>query len=188
MIALPAQLPLLRVGRYEVTTYSQDWLEENIRDAARAAGQGDWWFTPDIVRSLMIYLRERFPGTTITLDELTVKIRSVLEKIGFTDIGDRVALTPPALSLSLDDLAREAGEGFELRFFQLLDARLTELATLGAPAIALTASHDGVKRLCATKYWTQSCRQLESEIVTFLDRRMADSTAAGCRIELRAAA
>ena len=186
MIALPAQLPLLRVGRYEVTTYGQDWLEENIRDAARAAGQADWWFTPDIVRSLMIYLRERFPGSTITLDELTAKIRTILDKIGFTDIGDRVALTPPALSLSLDDLAREAGEGFELRFFQLLDARLQELASLGASDVALTASHDGVKRLCAAKYWTQSCRELEQEILTFLDTRMA--TAEGCRIELRAAA
>lgn len=186
MIALPAQLPLLRVGRYEVTTYGQDWLEENIRDAARAAGQGDWWFTPDIVRSLMIYLRERFPGTTITLEELTGKIRSILEKIGFTDIGDRVALTPPALSLSLDDLAREAGEGFELRFFQLLDARLQELSDLGASAVALTASHDGVKRLCAAKYWTQTCRRLEREISIFLTRRMAASE--GCRIELRTAA
>ena len=186
MIALPAQLPLLRVGRYEVTTYGKDWLEENIRDAARAAGQGDWWFTPDIVRSLMIYLRERFHGTTITLEELTEKIRTTLEKIGFQEIGDRVALTPPALSLSLDDLAREAGEGFELRFFQLLDARLRELAELGAPAIALTASHDGVKRLCATKYWTQTCRQLEGEIATFLRTRMAASE--GCRIEMREAA
>ena len=185
MIALPAQLPLLCVGRYQVTTYGSDWLEENIRDAARAAGQGDWWFTPDIVRSLLIYLRERFPGSTITLEELTGKIRGILEKIGFTDIGDRVALTPPALSLSLDDLAREA-EGFELSFFHLLDARLQELADLGASAVALTASHDGVKRLCATKYWTQSCRQLEREIETFLRTRMAASE--GCRIELRAAA
>ena len=186
MIALPAQLPLLRVGRYQTTTYGQDWLEENIRDAARAAGQADWWFTPDIVRSLMIYLRERFPGSTITLDELTGKIRAILEKIGFTDIGDRVALTPPALSLSLDDLAREAGEGFELRFFQLLDARLQELADLGAPEIALTESHDGVKRLCSAKYWTQSCRQLEREIAIFLRNRMSASE--GCRIELRPAA
>lgn len=186
MIALPAQLPLLRVGRYEVTTYGQDWLEENIRDAARAAGQGDWWFTPDIVKSLMIYLRERFPGTTITLEELTGKIRGILEKIGFTDIGDRVALTPPALSLSLDDLAREAGEGFELRFFQLLDARLRELADLGASDVSLTGAHDGVKRLCATKYWTQSCRQLEGEIAIFLRNRMAASE--GCRIEMRQAA
>lgn len=186
MIALPAQLPLLRVGRYEVTTYGQDWLEHHISSAARAAGQGDWWFTPDIVRSLMIYLRERFPGSTITLEELTAKIRHILDKIGFNEIGERVALTPPALSFSLDDLAREAGEGFELRFFQLLDARLQELADLGAPAVALTAAHEGVKRLCSAKYWTQNCRQLEHEINTFLLKRMA--SASGCRLEMRAAA
>lgn len=180
MIALPAQLPLLRVGRYEVTTYSQDWLEENISNAARAAGQGDWWFTPDIVRSLMIYLRERFPGSTITLEELTGKIRHILSKIGFNEIGEQVSLVPPALSLSLDDLAREAGEGFELLFFQLLDARLRELSDLGAPVVALTNAHEGVKRLCAAKYWTQNCRQLEVEISTFLQNRVSTGT---CRVE-----
>jgi hypothetical protein len=83
-------------------------------------------------------------------------------------------------------LAREAGEGFELRFFQLLDARLQELADLGAPAVSLTEAHDGVKRLCAAKYWTQTCRKLEQEIAIFLRNRMAGSE--GCRIELRAAA
>lgn len=184
MIALPAQLPLLRVGRYEVTTYGQDWLEENIRCAARAAGQGDWWFTPDIVRSLLIYLRERFAGSAITLEELSVKIRSVLKAIGFQDIGNCVELVPPALSFSLDDLAREAGEGFELRFFQLLDARITELAALRAPAVALTASRQGVKRLCAAKTWNQTCRALETEIAQFLRTRLAPGCA--CRFEVAA--
>ncbi len=186
MIALPAQLPLLRVGRYATASYGKDWLEESIREAARAAGEVDWWFTPDIVRSLMIYLRERFPGSTITLEELGGKIRGILERIGFEEIGARVALTPPTVSLSLDEMAREAGEGFELRFFQLLDARLEELTGLGASAIALTEAHEGVKRLCAAKYWTQSCRDLEEEIAHFLRQRAAAS--GGCRLELRAAA
>lgn len=184
MIALPSQLPLLRVGRYEVASYGQDWLEENIRCAARAAGQGDWWFTPDIVRSLLIYLRERFPGSAITLEELSGKIRAVLEKIGFDDISQCVALTPPALSFSLDDLAREAGEGFELSFFQLLDTRLSELNALRAPSVALTASREGVKRLCAAKTWNQTCRALENEIVQFLRTRLAPTCA--CRFEVAA--
>ena len=186
MIALPAQLPLLLVGRYAVAAYGREWLEANIREAARAAGEEDWWFTPDIVRSLMVYLRERFAGSTITLEELSGKIRGVLEKIGFEEIGARVALRPPALSLSLDELAREAGEGFELGFFQLLEARLGELEGLGAYAIALTAAHDGVKRLCAAKYWTQGCRELEVELAHFLRQRKAAS--GGCQVELRAAA
>ncbi|MES2708217.1 MAG: hypothetical protein V4726_16610 [Verrucomicrobiota bacterium] len=184
MIALAAQLPLLRVGRYEVTTYGQDWLEENIRRAARAAGEGEWLFTEDIVSSLLVYLRERFAGSAITLEELSGKIRAILEKIGFGDIGQCVKLTPPALSLSLDDLAREAGEGFELRFFQLLDARVSELAALHAPSVALTASREGVKRLCAAKTWNQSCRALEKEIALFLRIRLPSN--GFCHFEMAA--
>ncbi len=123
-------------------------------------------------------------GSAITLEELSGKIRAILEKIGFDDISQCVELTPPALSLSLDDLAREAGEGFELRFFQLLDARVRELADLRAPSVALTASREGVKRLCAAKTWNQTCRALENEIAEFLRNRLSPDCA--CRFEMAA--
>ena len=53
MIALPSSLPLLRVGRYELTTYGPEWVEDSIKDAARRAGHNEWWLACDITRSLM---------------------------------------------------------------------------------------------------------------------------------------
>ncbi|MDB6135489.1 MAG: hypothetical protein JWM59_3732 [Verrucomicrobiales bacterium] len=182
MIALPSQLPLLRVGRYEVAAYSQDWLEENIQCAAQAAGERNWLFTEDIAFSLLVHLRGHFAGSAITLEELTGKIRALFEKIGLGEIGQCVDLVPPALSFSLDDLAREAGEGFELRFFQLLDTRIRELAALRAPCVSLTATRQGVKRLCAAKTWNQTCRGLENEIMLFLQDRLPGN--GGCRFAL----
>lgn len=67
MIALPSNLPLLRVGRFELTAFEPEWLEESIKDAARKAGHDEWWFACDITRSLILFLRNKFAGTVVTL-------------------------------------------------------------------------------------------------------------------------
>lgn len=171
MIALPSELPLLRVGRYELTTYEPAWLEESIKDAARKAGHDEWWFACDITRSLMLYLRNKFPGTAITLEEMNGRIRQILGKIGFKDIGDRVNLAPPLLHVSVHDLALEA-DGFELRFFQLFEERLSELMDLGARRITLSHTRRGVKFLRSARHWCPKCQELESDIVHFLRNRL----------------
>lgn len=186
MIALPSQLPLLRIGQFETTALEPYWIETSIRDAATAAGSDDWWPASDIARSLMIYLRDRFAGTAITLEELAAKIRLTLEKIGFSEIGSKMRLSPPRLTLSLQDLAREAGDGFELRFFRLLENRLAEMARLGVTAVSLTDSRDGVKTLCSAKHWSRACQDLEQEILAFL-RGRPEAAAATCKVELQAA-
>lgn len=184
MIALPSRMPLLRAGRFHIPggENSAEWIEKNLREAAQAAGREDWWFAADVVRSLMIYLRDRFPGSVITVEELAEKIRSTLEVIGFGEIGRRLHLRPARVTLSLADLAREAGDGFELKFFQLLEARLEEIDRLGAGEVSLTETRLGVKHLRAAKYWCRSCRELEREIAGYLRRRSAEGK--GCRVEL----
>lgn len=171
MISLPSNLPLLRVGRYELTTYGPDWVEASIKDAAKRAGHDEWWLACDITRSLMLYLRNNFPGTAITLEELRTRIRLILSKIGFKDISDRMELSPPSLRISLHDLALEA-EGFELRFFQLLEERLVELAALGARSITMSHARRGVKTLQAARHWGAKCETLEREIIVFLRSRL----------------
>jgi len=182
MIALQSDLPLLQVGRFELTTYESAWVEQSIRDAAEAAGHEDWWFACDITRSLMMYLRNNYCGTAITLDDLNRRIRQILGKIGFTDISEHVNLTPPRLQVSLHDLALEA-EGFELRFFQLLEERLGELMHLGAREITLHHARRGVKTLRAAKNWNAHCDDLEQNIVGFLRQRLTRWP--DCAVELQ---
>lgn len=183
MIALPSNLPLLRVGRYELTAFEPAWVEESIKSAAREAGHDEWWFACDITRSLMLYLRHRYPGSAITLEEMNRRIRQLLSKVGFKDIGERLRLAPPLLQVSLHDLAIEA-EGFELRFFQLLDERLAELMHLGARRISLSHARLGVKTLQAARHWTARCDALEQDIVHFLRGRLVARP--DCSVELKA--
>src|SRR5688572_21289225 len=108
MIALPSDLPLLQVGRYELMAYEADWLEEAIKEAAEAAGHENWWFASDITRSVMMFLRNNYAGTSVTLEYLNRRIRQVLQQVGFQDISNHVNLTPPQVNLSLHDMAVEA--------------------------------------------------------------------------------
>lgn len=182
MIALSSNLPLLRVGRYELTAYEPSWVEDSIREAAKEAGHDEWWFACDITKSLMLFLQNKFAGTVITLEEMNRRIRQILEKIGFKDIGDRVNLCPPLLHLSLHDLAVEA-EGFELRFFQLLEDRLAELVHLGARRITISHARRGVKTLRAARHWSPKCDDLQETILQFLRNRLHSSM--DCAIELK---
>jgi hypothetical protein len=182
MIALPSNLPLLRVGRYDLTAYEPSWLENSIREAAKSAGHGEWWFACDITRSLMLYLRNKFAGTVITLDEMAHRLRQVLERIGFKDIGDRLKLTPPLLQVSLHELALES-DGFELRFFQLLEIRMAELIDLGARHIRLSHTRRGVKTLRSARHWGPKCDDLEQDIVHFLRNRLCSNP--DCSVEIK---
>lgn len=183
MIALPSQLPLLRVGRYDVPAYDADWVEEGIRDAAREAGHDEWFFAADITRSLMIYLRSKFPGTVITLEDLNRRLQQILDKVGFKDIGAHLCLNPPRMQVSLRDLAEEAG-GLELHFFQLLQERLEEIMELGARSITLSHTRESVKKLRAAHHWSGKCEELEREILGFLQKRLLRCPE--CSVEVRA--
>jgi hypothetical protein len=183
MIALPSQLPLLRVGRFDLAAYDSEWVEEGIREAAREAGHEEWFFAADITRSLMIYLRSKFPGTVITIEELNRRLQQILEKIGYQDIGNRLCLLPPEIQVSLRDIAHEA-DGLEMGFFQLLGERLEEMLGLGARRITLSHTRDGVKLLRAARHWSGKCGELEQEIIGFLSARMRQRPE--CAVEVRA--
>ncbi len=174
MVALPSQMPLITVGRYTLPGCEAAWVESCIRRAATDAGHDDWWFAADIAKSVVVYLRDRFPGTAITLEEMTARLRSTLHKIGFTDIGARIALRPETLTVSLHDLALEA-EGVELLFYSLLEARVAELREIGVQRLSLTQIREGVKHLQSARCWTAACENMESMILSYLQVRLASA-------------
>jgi hypothetical protein len=172
MIALPSQLPLLRVGPFELTTYEGAWIATCIRSAAARAGHQDWWFAEDIARGVVAYLKTRFPATAITIEQLQQKICLTLATIGFQDVAAEVTVDPPLIRVNLHDLARQS-EGIELVFFQLLDHRVSQLQTVGAKKLSLTGTKAAIKKLRATKNWNPQCRVLEHEIVHLVRNRLS---------------
>ncbi len=179
MVGLPSQLPLLQVGAY-TSSYEENWVEDSLRQAAAEAGHDDWWFAADIARSLMMYLRDRFPGTSITLDEMTGKLRTTLHKIGFNEIGNHVQLRVNALDVSLRDLALES-EGMEMLFYALLETRMRELFELGVTRVVLTDMRGAVKHLLNARGWTRSCQEMEASVARFVSYKL---TTGNCEVHL----
>ncbi|MEM7144050.1 MAG: hypothetical protein AAF591_02875 [Verrucomicrobiota bacterium] len=169
MIALPAQMPLLQVGSLEVAEYEKEWLQETIVRAAEQAGHEKWWFAEDVAKSVIIYLQKRFNHNTITLNELFDKVSRTLSKFGFADVANALTPTPPLLRISLAEIARESGPGFELFFFQSLGSKLDELFALDADRIHCADLKRAVKLLAGSpKKWTPACSELKEEIIDFI--------------------
>ena len=167
MVCAPDRLPLLKVGKHEAVSYEARWLSDEIRKAARKVGHADWFFAPDVTRAVTVYLRDRFPKNTITLEELYAKIGSVLEYLGCTDIAEALEISPPPVRISLKALALEAGAGFELAFFNLLGERLEESERLGCEQIVCDGLRAAAKRLCGAARWSHACEHMAGEIVDF---------------------
>ncbi|MFT4550445.1 MAG: hypothetical protein ACI8XO_003584 [Verrucomicrobiales bacterium] len=177
MICLPSQLPLLRFGNFEVVQYDARWLADSIMAAAERAGHEDWWIADDIAKGIIEYLRQRFPGNTITVEELYEKISRALDVLGWDDVAGELQVGPPPLRISLAEIAQEAGDGFELAFFRLLRERLAETCVTGSQQIQCYGLRKGVKILHRARRWGNRCQCLAEEIAEFL---RAELRAYGC--------
>lgn len=186
MIALPSQLPLLRIGTNELTTYEGSWIAGCIRTAASRAGHENWWIAEDIARAVLAYLQNRFAATAITIEELENKIRRTLQLIGFTDVAAEISVDPPVVRINLRDIAQESG-GVELVFFTLLDTRVSQLNTVGARRLSLVGVKDAIKHLQCAKNWSSKCSCLELEIVSLIRHRLATDTEGAYELKLEAA-
>jgi hypothetical protein len=186
MIALPSQLPLLRIGEHDLTTYEVSWITRCIRNAAEQAGHADWWIAEDIAKGVIAYLRTRFKSSAITLEELEKKIRQTLVVVGFGDVAAAISVVPPPMRLNLKELARQS-DGIELMFFKLLDQRVSRLTEVGARILSLCGTKEAVKHLRSVKSWNQHCRVLEEQIVSLVQRRLSGNHSIDCELKLEAA-
>ncbi len=164
MICLASHLPLLRVGRHDVSNYEAHWLERVLQEAARQAGHDGWWPANDVARGVLQFLRERFEENIITLHDLFHRVSQTLRQIGFPEIASAVRPEPPPLEICLLELAREA-QGLELAFIPSLMRELAEMRLTGTGRLELLNLHAAVLCLRGESTWSAGCRDLEQEIV-----------------------
>jgi hypothetical protein len=74
------------------------------------------------------------------------------------------------------DIAHQAGAGYELAFFDLLEKRINALIVTGADNLRLCSLQSCVKHLRGIKTWTRACDALREEIVCFVRERLAAAT------------
>lgn len=178
MIAFPNDLPLIRLDDGAAVPFEPEWLTCSLARAARRAGLVQWWLAPHVTASVTEYLRADHDAPTIEATRLEQAVRAVLQVIGYAEVGKHFAVGRPVLAISLVDLVREAGAGYELAFFRLLACRLAEACAAHTPHFQLTGLDRCVRMLNSRKAWTRECASLRSEIVDFARERTSCAAAA----------
>jgi hypothetical protein len=168
VIALNDSLPLLRRSETEDSPLRQDWLCYCLSRAAEKAGYNQWWLAEHVTSSVFCYLSTDFDRNTVTLKEVHEIVRSVLQAIGYAEVGLHFEALNLPFDLCLTDLAREAGPGYELAFFQLLRERVQPALAGNGSNVNIYGLQSCVRHLRSVKTWSRSCSLLRTEIVEFL--------------------
>src|SRR5439155_22694696 len=176
MVAFKEEFPYLRTDSGQLFEFNRDWLHAAITRAADEAGYPSWWLTEHVTKSIAFYLHLRNDENVIAFSQIAQTVRYVLEAIGYKEIGPHFVPSPPPISISLVDIAHEAGAGYELAFFDLLEKRINALIETGADNLQLCSLQSCVKHLRGVKMWTRACDALREEIVCFVREKLIAAT------------
>ena len=167
MIALRNDLPLVTLHDGQAHAFDPEWLFVSLESAARRAGYPKWWLCEHVTESVTLHLRTQFRGTSVSCTDLECAVRSVLQCIGYSEVGSLFCFTAPTREISVLQLARQAGPGYELAFFDLLARQIQDLLVHSPHHFILCGLEPAVKLLRSKKAWSRDCEALRSEIVAF---------------------
>lgn len=167
MISLPHALPYIRIGSSSLALCESEWLSDTLSNAASGTDVPDW-MARDISRGVESFLANHYKGSVIDSDDLFARIEKTLSSLGLDHVAAKIDKTPPPIRISLSELARRAGSGYELAFFHLLEEQLHSAAVGGAHRVEVHGLSRSVRRLVATKKWTGRCEALKREITAFV--------------------
>ena len=168
MICIVGNLPVLQVGRYQVTGYSTQWIRTAIEQAAQRAHQDDFAFTEDIYEGVIHYLENKCSLRVLTIEDLYKRIAHMLSRIGYASIANALSPMAPPVTISLERAARDAGDGFELAFFKELQDELHELKDKGANDVYFSHVEECIFILKQADSWNDACQELEADIIDWL--------------------
>ena len=173
MVAFKEEFPYLRCDSGQLFEFDRDWLHAAITRAADQAGYPSWWLTDHVTESIAFYLRLRTDESVVAFSQLSQTVRYVLKVIGYKEIIPYFRPGPPPISISLIDLAHEAGTGYELAFFDLLERRISGLIESGTDTLHFCSLPAAVKYLQGTKVWTRACDSVREEVVCFVREKLS---------------
>src|SRR5438093_10328214 len=176
MVAFKEEFPYLRTNSGQLFEFNRDWLYAAITRAADEAGYPTWWLTEHVTKSIAFYLHLRNDENVVAFSQLAQTVRYVLEAIGYKEIGPHFVPSPPPISISLVDIAHEAGAGYELAFFDLFEKRINALIETGADNLQLCSLQSCVKHLRGVTMSTRACDALREEIVCFVREKLIAAT------------
>ena len=82
MICLVGKLPVLKVGRHQVSSYDTAWIDVALQRAAHSCDRADFPFIDDIRDGILHYLEHKCPWRVLPLEDLFERMKRMLRRIG----------------------------------------------------------------------------------------------------------
>lgn len=167
MIAFRDNLPLIELPNGQAVAFEQDWLVRSLARAALKAGYANWWLAEHVAESVAEYLRGQRDLNVLPVGQLSKAVCSALEVIGYREVARCFEAGRPRVRVSLVEIARDAGAGYELAFFDKLGRVIRVLLEERVFDFELLGLEECVKILQSRKVWNRECDALQIEIISF---------------------
>jgi hypothetical protein len=177
MISISSDCLLFKMATGESYPFSASMISVEL--SGSNAGWLDSEFVNHAAKAVFHYFKHDLGRLTVTVGEFAGALEKVLRGFALTS----QASDPPEpvtriLESDLRRLAGESGHGWELFFFPRLRDELRLQLQQKPRVLRFRGLRGCVKQLVGTRRWTQRCRRLEDQIVTYLRECLqADSTA-----------
>ena len=149
------------------------WLVRSLERAAKKAGYPHWWLAEHVAESVSAYLLFRVEENVVAMPRLAQAVQAALQVIGYAEVANHFVPGPPPHRVSLWELARSAGNGYELAFFDALGRTIHEIVSGHIAHFDLFGMERCVKQLRNKKLWSRDCDVLRAEIVSFVREQIA---------------
>lgn len=170
MIAFVNRYPMVRHEGGDLVRFDAEWLQDCLELMLRKAGvaERDGWVVVHIVQTVSFLVFESYRGRVLCEAELDGWVRGALVDLGMGELADGFRFFPPCSEISLLEIAKDAGSGFEMGFFQILRNRLYEVLSKEVLRLRCSDLKGCVKFLRGGKRWNKDCGMLQEEIVCFI--------------------
>lgn len=168
MICISGNMPVLQIGEHQISDYDTHWIRRAIENASHRANQPHFSFIDDVHDGIVYYLEHKCSLRLLQIEALYTRIRHTLKRIGCEAIANTLEVECPPITISLERAATEAGNGYELAFYQILHSEMHSLKKLGAREVFFSEIRESILILKQVKQWHDECDQLESDILLWL--------------------
>ncbi len=182
MICIAGNMPIIQVGNYQVSDYDTYWIRRAIQNAADSANQSQFLFIDDVYDGIVYYLENKCPLRLLKLEALFERIHHTLKRIGFETIANALKVESPPVTISLERAATEAGNGYELAFYQILKNEMARLKNFGAEEVFFSHIRESILILLQDNTWSSTCDQLEKDILLWFKKAGTQPQHQGYRI------
>lgn len=173
MIFSKPQLPALQNRFCVFSDYNAAWIAGLLQDAADRAGI-PLPFKEEITQSVMLYLEEYYPLSSMPLDYLFERMRAMLREVGLHTLAAHLRRQTPPVEISLAETA--AATPLPLFFYAGLKRTIDDLREKGLTNCIFSGKKECALTLSRKKRWSKESQRTMSELNHFI---AACSAAAG---------